>query len=82
MNLNHQSYYSYWLHGDQEVFLETTTIRGPAEKELSPREKVRIIGVDEFGYLRAETQDGEEITVCDDGNSFDMMRGLIRPKLS
>jgi hypothetical protein len=40
-----------------------------------------ILGIDQFGYLRLRGRDGTEFSVFDDGNSFDMMRGLIRPKV-
>lgn len=38
-----------------------------------------IIGIDEFGFLVVETPEGIK-TVHPDGNSFDMLRGLIIPK--
>ena len=41
---------------------------------------VTVVGVDEFGFLRVKDQDGVEFSVMDDGNSFDMMNGLVKPK--
>ena len=46
----------------------------------STSERTRIIGIDEYGYLRVQTASGLQFSVHDDGNSFDMMRGLIKPK--
>ena len=62
-------YHHYWLHTGQEV-------------ELRPQQQQAVIlGIDEFGYLRLRGRDGAEFSVFDDGNSFDMMQGLIRPKV-
>ncbi len=44
-------------------------------------DQATIRGIDHFGYLRLVGPDGSEFYVFDDGNSFDMMRGLIRPKV-
>lgn len=38
-----------------------------------------IVGIDEFGFLMVDTSEGI-ITVHPDGNSFDMLQGLIIPK--
>lgn len=38
-----------------------------------------IVGIDEFGFLKVETSKGIQ-TVHPDGNSFDMLQGLIIPK--
>ncbi len=40
----------------------------------------RITGIDEFGYLRVRTEAGEPLTLQPDGNTFDIMKGLIRMK--
>lgn len=43
--------------------------------------RVRIVGLDEFGYLQVQDDTSRSIfSVHDDGNSFDMMAGLIKPK--
>ena len=42
---------------------------------------VRVIGLDDYGYLLVETSSGERISVQPDGNSFDMMKNLIAMKL-
>lgn len=38
-----------------------------------------VVGIDEFGFLVVETSKGIA-TVHPDGNSFDMLQGLIIPK--
>lgn len=38
-----------------------------------------VVGIDEFGFLVVETTKGV-LTVHPDGNSFDMLQGLIIPK--
>ncbi|CAB4422288.1 unnamed protein product [Rhizophagus irregularis] len=68
-------YYERWLHTDQVVNLET-----------HDNQKAHIIGINEFGYLKASTiSDGvnleEIITLEPGGNSFDMMKGMITRKL-
>ena len=41
----------------------------------------RIVGLDEFGFLQVILlADGSRVSLQPDGNSFDMMRNLIRPK--
>ena len=42
-----------------------------------------IVGIDEFGFLRARRHDnGDVLSLHPDGNSFDIMKGLIAPKKS
>ena len=67
-----QEYYKAWLHSNQAVRV--------TDKE-GREEDVFVAGIDKFGFLRVCGRgSGEEFTVFDDGNSFDMMAGLIRPK--
>lgn len=41
----------------------------------------KIIGIDEFGFLLVQEDENKETeSVHPDGNSFDMLRGLILPK--
>lgn len=72
-------YYQLWLHQDQDVHvLETDSAAGETATVKRPG---RVIGVDEYGYLRVQLlTGGEPKTVHPDGNSFDMMNGLILPK--
>lgn len=65
-------YYKYWLHGDQNIRI--------IENEDDIIKNVTVTGIDEFGFLKVRDSDNKEFTVFDDGNSFDMMEGLIRPK--
>ena len=67
-----EEYYMAWLHTNQAVRV--------TDKE-GKEEDVLVAGIDKFGFLRVcSSGSGEEFTVFDDGNSFDMMAGLIRPK--
>ncbi|KAJ9084247.1 biotin holocarboxylase synthetase [Entomophthora muscae] len=64
------SYYRYWLHGDQTV---TLSARGVNAK---------ITGIQPHsGFLNATSVDGERYELQPDGNSFDMMTGLISTKV-
>lgn len=41
-----------------------------------------ILGIDDYGFLKIQLDDTKKIeSVQPDGNSFDMLRGLIIPKL-
>lgn len=39
-----------------------------------------MIGIDEYGYLKVKLTGGGVEVVQPDGNSFDMLKGLIIPK--
>ncbi|XP_049884797.1 biotin--protein ligase [Pectinophora gossypiella] len=67
-----EQYYQYWLHDGEEI-------RVQSKDESSPVEG-RITGVDAAGWLLVRTPRGE-IRVAPDGNTFDMMAGLLAPKL-
>jgi biotin-[acetyl-CoA-carboxylase] ligase BirA-like protein len=68
-----RKYYEFWLHSREEV----TVI----SKESGEKEKVVIRGLDAYGYLEVRSKrTGRLFSVHDDGNTFDMMKGLIRPK--
>ena len=43
-------------------------------------QNVKILGIDDFGYLRVRGEDGTIFTVHPDGNTFDCLKGLIAPK--
>ncbi|RCN36359.1 putative biotin--[acetyl-CoA-carboxylase] ligase, partial [Ancylostoma caninum] len=66
-----KAYYEFWLHSREEVLLE----------ELG--EKVVIRGLDKNGYLqvRSKSNPSKIFSVGDNGNTFDMMKGLIRHKV-
>lgn len=44
------------------------------------KKDAKVIGIDEYGYLRVRLLDGSLEVVQPDGNSFDMLKGLIIPK--
>jgi biotin---protein ligase len=61
-------YYENWLHSNQSVNIENGS-------------KVTIKGINENGYLEVVDQN-QKIQILDsDGNSFDMMKNLIKQKL-
>ncbi|PIL29234.1 hypothetical protein GSI_09283 [Ganoderma sinense ZZ0214-1] len=70
-------YLERWLHSDQEVTLTTVT----------PPRKVRIVGITpDHGLLRTLPEPGrggsmEYIDLQPDGNSFDLLAGLIKTKV-
>ncbi|XP_036983104.2 biotin--protein ligase isoform X4 [Artibeus jamaicensis] len=63
-------YYRYWVHSAQQVHLGSA--EGP---------KAWIVGLDDSGFLQVHQEDGQVVTVHPDGNSFDMLRNLVVPKL-
>ncbi|XP_066259980.1 biotin--protein ligase [Euwallacea similis] len=65
-------YYEYWLHNDASV-----TITTKDGKLL----KANVAGIDDHGYLKVRTSNGFVESVQPDGNSFDLMKGLIYPKV-
>lgn len=65
-------YYSFWLHDEQEIEILDQNGR---------KEKGTIIGIDDMGFLQIKTKKDNKVTsVQPDGNSFDMLKGLILPK--
>eukprot|EP00096_Caligus_rogercresseyi_P016380 TRINITY_DN9021_c0_g1_i1.p1 TRINITY_DN9021_c0_g1~~TRINITY_DN9021_c0_g1_i1.p1 ORF type:complete len:182 (+),score=53.36 TRINITY_DN9021_c0_g1_i1:191-736(+) len=65
-------YYAHWIHDDQNVKL--------LNMESKSFECGVIKGLDPFGFLVVETERKGRVTVHPDGNSFDMVKGLILPK--
>lgn len=84
-------YYKYWLHRYvnnilNSLFLfignfdfseqQVTIVDRQGNEKLS-----KIIGIDDYGFLVVQLKgQAETETVHPDGNSFDMLRGLILPK--
>lgn len=66
-----ERYYRYWLHTDQSVNVED------ADGNIT---ECHIRGLDENGFLKAKTTSGNLISLQPDGNSFDMLKGLIYVK--
>jgi len=64
-------YYKYWLHSNQNIIV----------RDKDSDSSVTVVGIDEFGYLRVKDTNDVHFSVMDDGNSFDMMKGLVKPKL-
>ncbi|XP_017848457.1 biotin--protein ligase isoform X1 [Drosophila busckii] len=64
-------YYDLWLHGEQSVRI---CLKNDEEKDAT------IVGIDDYGFLKVKLASGEIETVQPDGNSFDMLKGLIVPK--
>ncbi|EJD74799.1 biotin protein ligase 1 [Loa loa] len=62
-------YYRFWLHSREEVTLSDTN------------EKAVIRGLDRHGFLKVRSrQSGKIMVIHPDGNTFDMMKGLIAAK--
>lgn len=64
-------YYKLWLHSDAEIVI----INAEGHKKLAT-----IIGIDEVGYLLVKQAGKEPESVHPDGNTFDILRGLISAK--
>ena len=44
------------------------------------KQVVQVTGIDEYGFLRVATANGKIISLQPDGNSFDILKGLIATK--
>ncbi len=66
-----EMYHQHWLHDRATVTVRT----GEDITVLA-----EILGIDEFGFLRVQPCEGPSVTVHPDGNSFDMLSGLVAPK--
>jgi biotin--protein ligase len=84
-------YLSSWMHSNQQVELEeysadagSSGLRssGAAEQQQQQRVTLKIVGLSPYGFLRAVDAAGQEYELTPDGNSLDMMQGLIRKKLN
>lgn len=65
-------YYKLWLHSDAEIVI----IDADGHKKLAT-----IIGIDDYGYLLVQQPGHDEPeSVHPDGNTFDILRGLISAK--
>lgn len=64
-------YYKNWLHTDAEIVI----VDAKGKKKLAT-----IIGVDDYGYLLVQQAGHKPESVHPDGNSFDILRGLISAK--
>uniref|UniRef100_A0A1L8E040 Putative biotin holocarboxylase synthetase/biotin-protein ligase n=1 Tax=Nyssomyia neivai TaxID=330878 RepID=A0A1L8E040_9DIPT len=64
-------YYKFWLHSGVDV--EIVDDKGD-------HRSAKVMGIDEYGYLKVQTAGRRAESVQPDGNSFDMLKGLILPK--
>jgi biotin--protein ligase len=64
-------YYKHWLHSNAEVTIQD---------EKGDTKRAKVVGIDQYGFLTVRFEDGTVTSVQPDGNSFDMMSGLIAPK--
>ncbi|XP_020713946.1 biotin--protein ligase isoform X1 [Ceratitis capitata] len=69
----YELYYEHWLHDLQKINI--------CDKSGKQQGAI-IIGIDDIGYLKVRTTEGVIETVQPDGNSFDMLQGLIVPKFN
>ena len=67
-------YYSRWLHSNQKVII-SESVDGNKQAEAC------IVGIDASGLLKAVSSDGNIILLQPDGNSFNMLKGLISRKI-
>jgi biotin--protein ligase len=72
----HEEYYRFWLHSGQRL-----VVKGDAEAKTSVREKnVVVTGLTDDGFLLAKDEVGDVVELYPDGNSLDLMLGLIYRK--
>ncbi|XP_044762850.1 biotin--protein ligase [Coccinella septempunctata] len=64
-------YYKHWIHMNSQVTIQT---------EEGQTSNATIVGIDDFGFLKVRRETGEICVVQPDGNTFDMIKGLIVPK--
>ncbi|XP_062122556.1 biotin--protein ligase isoform X1 [Drosophila sulfurigaster albostrigata] len=69
----YELYYELWLHSEQSIKI---CLQNDQEKEAT------VVGIDDYGFLKVRLANGAIETVQPDGNSFDMMQGLIVPKFT
>jgi biotin--protein ligase len=80
------SYLESWMHSGQQVEVEAGTSAAAAPGEASAadaaqRVRLTIRGLSEHGFLLAVDAAGGRWELTPDGNSLDMLAGLIRRKL-
>ena len=65
-------YYAQWLHTNQNVNVL---------REDNTKVSVIIKGINEHGFLIAVDEDGNQLELIPDGNTFNFLEGLISKKL-
>ncbi|KAJ0172196.1 hypothetical protein K1T71_012169 [Dendrolimus kikuchii] len=66
-----EQYHRYWLHNDEEIRVLTKGAESPVCGTIT--------GIDDAGWLLVRTSEGV-VQVAPDGNTFDLMIGLVAPK--
>ncbi|KAI9015180.1 biotin-protein ligase [Gaertneriomyces semiglobifer] len=76
-------YYRVWLHSNQEITIDPTARTAASQAPSTDTKPItaRIVGIHSSGLLHAVTMSGVERLLQPDGNSFDMMRGLVLQKI-
>lgn len=64
-------YFLIYLFSDSHVMVT---------KPTGKCENVKILGIDDFGFLLVQADGGAIFSVHPDGNSFNLLKGLIAPK--
>ncbi|KAK9874227.1 hypothetical protein WA026_002579 [Henosepilachna vigintioctopunctata] len=72
-NLDHfyDLYYKHWIHMYDKIKVES---------DDGQTQNATILGIDDFGFLKVRMENGELEVVHPDGNTFDMVKGLVAPK--
>ncbi|KAG2429540.1 hypothetical protein HXX76_010775 [Chlamydomonas incerta] len=71
-------YLAAWLHSGQSLDFDDSD---PTQGLVAPHVRLAIRGLSPAGFLLAVDEAGQRYELTPDGNSLDMMRGLIRRKL-
>lgn len=78
-------YLATWMHSNQVVELDDGADQAShahGSQGLGPRRvSLTIVGLSPHGFLLAKDPLGQEYELTPDGNSLDMMQGLIKKKL-
>ncbi|KAF2360511.1 Biotin--acetyl-CoA-carboxylase ligase [Trinorchestia longiramus] len=76
-----QMYYSFWKHSGAKVTVLQAEDHTSHSTGRSCR-TVTITGIDYYGFLKGvDCETGEAVPIQPDGNSFDMMEGLVYTKI-
>ena len=69
--------------GDDSIPSSPSTPFSGAKVRLTSQgnKEVKIVGIDDYGYLKVVTREGDILMLQPDGNTFDIMKGLIAIKL-
>lgn len=64
-------YYRHWMHSDQRIVFGNADLK----------QEGTVVGLDEFGFLRAISDDGSPVTIDSADTTIDMMDSLIARKI-